>query len=226
MNEDMKNVITRLISETESRGVKLIAVTKTVPVDVINEAISCGVTAIGENRVQELMEKYDKLNLDGVEVHLIGRLQTNKVKYIIGKVDLIHSVDSLKLGQTVDKYAQKAGIVQDVLVEVNISGQESKGGVKPDELMELVKSLAQLDNIRVRGLMCIPSPETYAGENSKFFNSLRKMMVDINNKNIDNISMDMLSMGMSGDYKTAIDCGATMVRIGTKIFGQRKNKEV
>lgn len=222
----MKDTISELIKETEGRGVKLIAVTKTVPVEVINEAISYGIKAIGENRVQELLEKYDRLDKENLEIHLIGRLQTNKVKYIIDKVDLIHSVDSLKLAETIDKYAFACKKVQEILVQVNISGEETKGGVAPGELEGLLAVISKLNNIKVRGLMCIPSPEIITGENKRYFDQLSKLLVDINNKNIDNIYMDVLSMGMSGDYRTAIASGATMVRIGTKIFGRRNYTEV
>ncbi len=226
MNSDMKKTIAELLDETSKHGVKLIAVTKTVPTEIINEAISCGVTAIGENRVQELLEKYDSLDKRNLEIHLIGKLQTNKVKYIVDKVDLIHSVDSLKLGSAIDKYAKICEKVQNVLVQVNVSGEQTKGGVAPDELEALLVSLSKLKNIKVRGLMCIPPAEKIPGENKRFFSLLNKMMVDNNNKNIDNICMDTLSMGMSGDYRTAIECGATMVRIGTKIFGKRNYTEV
>lgn len=226
MNSDIKKTIAELLDETSKHGVKLIAVTKTVPTEIINEAISCGVTAIGENRVQELLEKYDSLDKRNLEIHLIGRLQTNKVKYIVGKVDLIHSVDCLKLGSDIDKYAKICEKVQNVLVQVNVSGEQTKGGVAPDELEALLVSLSKLKNIKVRGLMCIPPAEKIPGENKRFFSLLNKMMVDNNNKNIDNICMDTLSMGMSGDYRTAIECGATMVRIGTKIFGKRNYTEV
>ena len=226
MNSNMKKTIAELLDETSRHGVKLIAVTKTVPTEIINEAISCGVTAIGENRVQELLEKYDSLDKRNLEIHLIGRLQTNKVKYIVGKVDLIHSVDSLKLGSAIDKYVKICEKVQNVLVQVNVSGEQTKGGVAPDELEALLVSLSKLKNIKVRGLMCIPPAEKIPGENKRFFSLLNKMMVDNNNKNIDNICMDTLSMGMSGDYRTAIECGATMVRIGTKIFGKRNYTEV
>lgn len=224
-NEFAENVKS-LLEQTSQKGVKLIAVTKTVPADIINDAIACGVTAIGENRVQELLEKYESLDKDGLEIHLIGTLQSNKVKYIIDKVDLIHSVDSIKLAETINKCAVRIGKVQDVLVQVNISGEETKSGIAPEETGDFIVSLSQLSNIRVRGLMCIPSPETYKGENADYFKAMRKMFVDINGKKIDNIDMDTLSMGMSGDYETAIDCGTTAVRIGTKIFGKRKYTEV
>lgn len=217
----MKDTISKLINETEERGVKLIAVTKTVPVEMINEAISYGIKAIGENRVQELLEKYDRLNKENLEIHLIGRLQTNKVKYIIDKVDLIHSVDSLKLAETIDKHAFACKKLQEILVQVNISGEETKGGVAPGALEDFLVAISKFNNIKVRGLMCIPSPEIITGENKRYFDQLSKLLVDINSKNIDNIYMDVLSMGMSGDYRTAIASGATMVRIGTKIFGRR-----
>ena len=139
---------------------------------------------------------------------------------------MIHSVDSLKLGSAIDKYAKICEKVQNVLVQVNVSGEQTKGGVAPDELEALLVSLSKLKNIKVRGLMCIPPAEKIPGENKRFFSLLNKMMVDNNNKNIDNICMDTLSMGMSGDYRTAIECGATMVRIGTKIFGKRNYTEV
>lgn len=226
MNAEMKQVIEELLEYTRSNNVKLIAVTKTVPVEIINEAISYGVYAIGENKVQELVEKYDSLNKDNLEIHLIGKLQSNKVKYIIDKVDLIHSVDSLKLAATIDKYAKSISKIQDVLVQVNVSNEETKGGIPCEKLTEFLYQLSELDNIRVKGLMCIPSVETYAGENSMFFNKLHKMLVDNNSKNIDNISMDILSMGMTADYITAVECGSTMIRVGTKIFGKRNYLEV
>lgn len=226
MNTDLKNRVESLLEETEQKGIRLVAATKTVCPEMINEAVSYGIKAIGENRVQELLEKYDKINKDNIEIHFIGKLQTNKVKYIIDKVDLIHSVDSLKLGQTINKYAGQCGKVQQILIEVNVSGEESKGGISPEMLTDLLVSLSGLENIKVRGLMCIPSPEKISGENKRFFDLLYKLLVDNNNKNIDNIYMDILSMGMSGDYLTAITCGATMVRVGTKIFGQRNYTEV
>lgn len=219
--------IKALIDETASKKVKLIAVTKTVDVETINRAIDCGITDIGENKVQELVDKFDSLKKDNLNIHFIGKLQTNKVKYIIDKVCLIHSVDSIKLASTIDKYAKNIGKIQDVLVQVNISKEESKSGVSVEELFSFLEELSKLSNINVRGLMCIPSPETFSGENSVYFNDMYKLFVDINNKKLDNINMDILSMGMSGDYKTAIECGTTMVRIGTKIFGKRNyNTEV
>ena len=215
-----------LLDYTAKKGVKLIAVTKTVPVEIINEAISYGITAIGENKVQELLSKYDYLKKDNLEIHLIGTLQTNKVKYIIDKVDLIHSVDSLKLAQTIDKLALKNNKRQDILIQINISKEDSKSGIEIENVYDFLEQVSKMQNIRVRGLMCIPSPESKKGENSVYFDIMYKLFVDINNKKIDNIYMDILSMGMSADYETAIDCGATTVRIGTKIFGKRNYMEV
>lgn len=226
MNSELKQNVENLLKETKENGVKLIAVTKTVPVEAINEAISYGITAIGENRVQELVEKYNSLNKDGLEIHLIGSLQTNKVKYIIDKVDLIHSVDSIKLAEEINKRAKAISKVQNILVQVNISKEDTKGGILADELTDFLISVSTLTNIKVRGLMCIPTPEVTPGDNYVYFNSLYKLLVDNNNEKIDNIDMDILSMGMSGDYKTAIKCGSTMVRVGTKIFGKRKYAEV
>lgn len=226
MTEEFKNNIHELICETSSAGVKLIAVTKTVDVEVINDAISCGITDIGENKVQELISKYDYLLKDNLTIHFIGKLQTNKVKYIIDKVDLIHSVDNIKLAETINKYAANINKVQDILVQVNISNEDSKSGIQADELEAFLQQLSNLSNIKVRGLMCIPSPEVVYGENAEYFISMNKMLVDINGKKLDNIFMDVLSMGMSNDYKTAIKCGTTMVRVGTKIFGKRNYTEV
>ncbi len=225
MNE-LSETVKSLMQETVSKGVKLIAVTKTVPVETINCAIDYGITDIGENKVQELLEKFDYLKKDNLNIHFIGKLQTNKVKYIIDKVCLIHSVDSLKLAKTIDKYANSIDKIQDILVQVNISGEESKGGISVSEVETFLKEISQFTNLNVRGLMCIPAPETFYGENAPHFTAMHKMLVDINSKKLDNISMDVLSMGMSNDYKTAIDCGSTMVRVGTKIFGKRNYTEV
>jgi len=226
VRDTLKENVHYFVELAQQNNVKLIAVTKTVPVDIINTAISYGITAIGENRVQELLDKYELLNKNGIEIHLIGHLQTNKVKYIIDKVDLIHSVDSLKLANEINKHAKKINKVQNVLVQVNVSKEASKGGVDPESLTELLVSLSQLSNIKVCGLMCIPLPQEISGDNSVYFAQLHKMLVDNNNKNIDNINMDILSMGMSSDYLTAIKCGSNMIRVGTKIFGKRNYTEV
>ena len=226
MSEYLKSNVSEVLNLTESSSVRLIAVTKTVPVDIINEAISYGITEIGENKVQELLSKYDNLNKENLKIHLIGRLQTNKVKYIIDKVDLIHSVDSYKLASTINKCALSINKVQDVLIQINISEEESKGGILLNDAEAFIKEVSHLNNIRIRGLMCIPAPELNYGDNAKYFEALKKKLVDINSEKIDNINMDILSMGMSADYETAIKCGSTMVRVGTKIFGKRNYQEV
>ncbi len=219
--ETIKQNIEKIRAELSGHDTQLLAVTKTRTVDEINYVISCGVRHIGENRVQELMEKYDHLNKEGVTIHLIGHLQTNKVKYIIDKVDLIHSVDSLRLAQEIAKRAEAIGKVQDVLIEVNIGGEESKAGVAPEDILTLLKSVSTLQGIKVRGLMCIPPIAVEKHQNREYFLKMKQMSVDISAKKIDNISMDILSMGMSGDYEDAIEAGSTFIRIGRGIFGPR-----
>lgn len=217
----LKDNVSKFTEYTKQHGVQLIAVTKTVSVDKINEAISYGITAIGENRVQELLEKYDYLDKRNLEIHMIGKLQSNKVKYIIDKVDLIHSVDNLKLAEEINKRANHINKIQKILVQVNVSNEESKGGIATKDVSYFLSELSKFENISVKGLMCIPKPELAKGDNIEYFELLHKMLVDNNNKNVDNVNMDILSMGMSADYETAIKCGATMIRIGTGIFGKR-----
>ena len=215
-------------------SVKILAATKTVSAETINFAISKGIHIIGENRVQELLEKYDKIDRENAEIHFIGRLQTNKVKYIIDKVSMIHSVDSYKLACEIDKQAKKKGIVMDVLVEVNIGDEESKGGVKCDELEALLVQIAGLENVRVKGLMAIPPKceedenEDACGDSSKkiyknqtYLNKIFNLFIDISRKKLDNIYMYELSVGMSDDYEAAAFYGATIVRPGRAIFGSR-----
>ena len=197
--------------------VTLIAATKSVPAEMINRAIDCGIRHIGENRVQELLAKYEQINKDGVTVHFIGKLQSNKVKYIVGKADLIHSVDSVRLGEIIDKCAEKLGKVQDILLEVNIGGEENKSGVSQKDTEQTVRELAKLPNIRLLGLMAIPPPSC----SEEIYFKMRKLFVDIRGKNVDNIDMKYLSLGMSHDYPLAIAHGANMVRVGRKIFGKR-----
>ncbi len=218
----IKENLDRIFSTVSGTNTELIAVTKTRTADEINFAIACGVKHIGENRVQELLEKYDYIDKNGVSIHLIGRLQSNKVKYIIDKVDLIHSVDSFKLAGEISKRAQSIGKIQNILIEVNIGNEESKGGVSPDELLEFISAVAKLDNIRVCGLMCIPPRIEANGSNLKYFLNLKQLSVDINDKKIDNVSMDILSMGMSDDYEEAIKAGSSFIRVGRGIFGLRK----
>lgn len=201
-------------------SVRLIAVTKTYGVDVINEAIDCGVCDIGENRVQEIMEKYDFVK--PVRWHLIGHLQKNKVKYIIDKVELIHSVDSFDLAKEIDRQAQKHNKIQKILLEVNVSGEESKFGILPSECENLCREIAEaFPNIRIEGLMTV-APFTDDRELLKqVFDGLKNLRDKIAAKNIAGVSMTELSMGMTNDFRLAVGCGSTMVRVGTGIFGKR-----
>ena len=205
----------------DSASVRLLAVTKTVDPDRINAAIRLGVGQIGENRVQEFLKKKDELELSNVEVHLIGHLQTNKVKQIVGNVDMIESVDSLKLATAISNRSLELGIVTPILVEVNIGGEEAKSGVTPEELEELLIGIAKLHGVSVQGLMTIPPILHTEEEKRAIFSKMYQLFVDIRDKKIDNITMQELSMGMSGDYREAILEGSTMVRIGSALFGER-----
>lgn len=207
-------------SGRDPKDVLLLAVSKTVEVPKIKAAVECGLDELGENRVQEIMEKYEPLGPD-VKWHLIGHLQTNKVKYIIDKVKLIHSVESLKLAEEINKQAGKHGITADVLVEINMAGEESKFGILPEQAEEFIRELANLGNIRLRGLMTVAPFVENGEENRVYFRNMKQLLVDINAKKINNITMDILSMGMTGDYITAVEEGATIVRVGTGIFGSR-----
>lgn len=200
--------------------VTLIAVSKTKPVEMIKEAYDTGIRDFGENKVQEIMEKYPLLPSD-IRWHLIGHLQTNKVKYIIDKVCMIHSVDSLKLAEEISRQAVKHNVTVDILIEVNVAAEESKFGVRPEDVTDLCRDISTLPGIRIRGLMTVAPFTADPEENRPVFCALRQLFVDIDGKNIDNVCMDCLSMGMSGDYTVAIEEGATFVRIGTSIFGQR-----
>ena len=200
--------------------VTLIAVSKTKPVSMIQELLPGGTRDFGENKVQELMEKYEVLPKE-IRWHLIGHLQRNKVKYIVDKAYLIHSVDSLRLAETISEESVKKGVTVPVLIEVNVAGEESKFGVSPEETEELVRAIAKLPAIQVKGLMTIAPYVENPEDNRVHFSKLKQLSVDIRNKNIDNVSMDVLSMGMTGDYQVAIEEGATMVRVGTGIFGER-----
>lgn len=206
----------------DSDAVKLLAVTKTVEPDRINEAIRLGVTQIGENRVQEYLGKKDALQIDAASVHLIGHLQTNKVRQIVGQVGMIESVDSLRLGEAISRRSEELGIVTPVLVEVNIGGEEAKSGTAPESLEELLWHLGQLSGISVRGLMTVPPILDSEKEKRQIFSKMYRLFVDIGAKNIDNISMQELSMGMSGDYREAILEGSTIVRVGSALFGLRQ----
>ena len=201
--------------------VRLMCVTKTVAPEIINPVLDCGADLIGENRVQEYLGKKDALHLDGVERHLIGHLQTNKVRQIVGEVDMIESVDSLKLAKEISKEAVKKGITAKILVEVNIGKEASKSGIAVETLEELLRQIAVLDGVKVKGLMTIP-PVCEPDEARKYFAALRQSFIDIDSKRIDNIDMAILSMGMSGDYEAAIAEGSNIVRVGSAIFGARK----
>lgn len=200
--------------------VTLIAVSKTKPVEMIREAMEAGADVFGENKVQELCEKYEVLP-ENLHWHLIGHLQRNKVKYVIGKAELIHSVDSLRLAEEISKEAVKKDAQVNILIEVNVAEEESKFGVKVEDAENLIREIAHLPNIHIQGLMTIAPYVADPEENRQVFRILKKLAVDIKMKNIDNVSMDMLSMGMTGDYEVAIEEGATMVRVGTGIFGER-----
>lgn len=200
--------------------ITLLAATKTVPVEVINHAVAAGVPLIGENRVQELCAKWDALD-KSVPVHHIGRLQTNKVKMVVGKVAMIESVDSLRLAEEIDRRSQALGIATDVLIEINVGGEEAKSGVLPENAEELLCAIAPLKGVRVRGLMAIPPICGSESEISRYFAKMYKLFIDFSAKNIDNITMEQLSMGMSGDYEAAVRSGATIVRLGTALFGAR-----
>ncbi len=205
----------------ETGEVKLIAVSKTKPVPMLEEAYANGCRDFGENKVQELVDKYEIMPKD-IRWHMIGHLQRNKVKYIVDKVFLIHSVDSLRLAQEIEKEAAKKGVSVNVLVEVNVAGEESKFGATAQEAVSLVEQIAQLPHVRVKGLMTIAPYVEDSEENRRYFAKLKQIYVDIIHKNIDNVFMEELSMGMTGDYEVAITEGATYIRVGTGIFGERE----
>lgn len=210
-----------LRSGRNEKDVSLVAVTKTIDVDRINHAISCGVKYIGENKVQEFLQKCDSLQLDGVSAHLIGHLQTNKVSKIVGKVNMIESVDSVRLAQAISNKSAELGIKTDILLQVNIGREESKSGILPELLFETADEISRLDGIVIRGLMAIPPAQGDNAEKIKFFSNMSQLFIDIKGKKMDNSNVNVLSMGMSGDYELAVECGATLVRVGTGIFGQR-----
>ena len=205
--------------------VTLIAVSKTKPVETLQEAYDLGVRVFGENKVQEMEDKYESLPRD-IQWHLIGHLQRNKVKYIIDKAVLIHSVDSLRLAQTIEKEAEKHDLTAHILIEVNVAREESKFGIFPEDLENLVDKIAKLPHIQVDGLMTIAPFVPDTEENRPVFRELRKLSVDISAKKVDNVNMSVLSMGMTNDYQVAIEEGATMVRVGTGIFGARNYAQV
>lgn len=204
----------------DPKEVTLISVSKTKPVSMLEEAYASGSRDFGENKVQEIMDKYPQLASD-IRWHMIGHLQRNKVKYIIDKAALIHSVDSLRLAQEISSQAGKRQLEMDILIEVNIAGEESKFGIPYEETISLIEEISVLPHIHIKGLMTIAPFVANPEDNRKYFRKIRELSVDIEQKNIDNVTMSVLSMGMTGDYMVAIEEGATMVRVGTGIFGER-----
>ena len=222
--DNLKTVWAEIAAAAERAGkkpedIKLIAVTKTHPPELINEAIDCGVTDIGENKVQEILEKYDRVK--PVRWHLIGHLQTNKVKYIIDKVCMIHSVDSIKLMDEIERQAAKHRLVMDILIQVNVSGEESKFGIKPEKMPEILSYAGELSHVKVCGLMTVMPKVDDNMTNTLHFVNINDIYIDIAQKTYHNVTMRYLSMGMSGDYAFAIGHGSNMVRIGSAIFGLR-----
>lgn len=202
------------------KDVLLLPVSKTKPVEMIQELYDLGIRSFGENYVQELCDKVDKLS-DDINWHMIGHLQRNKVKYIVGKVAMIHSVDSIRLAEAISKEAVKKDVTVDILIEVNVGMEENKFGITVESAYEDIKEMAKLPNIAIKGLMTSAPFVENSEDNRKYFRQLKQLSVDINAKNIDNIYMDTLSMGMTNDYVVAVEEGATMVRVGTAIFGAR-----
>ena len=205
----------------DPKDILLCAATKMNDSDAVREAIRAGVDCCGENRVQELTAKLSDDAYRGAPVHFIGHLQTNKVKQVVGKVDLIQSVDSLRLMEAINKEAARQGIRQDILLEINIGGEASKSGFSKEDIHPILEQMVKYPNLFVRGLMCIPPISLEPGKNTKFFQEIFKLSVDITAKKYDNVSTDFLSMGMSDDFTDAIACGSNMIRIGTAIFGAR-----
>ena len=210
-----------LAAGRDPKDILLCAATKMNDADAVRQAIAAGVDLCGENRVQELTAKLADNAYEGAPVHFIGHLQTNKVRQVVGTVDLIQSVDSMRLLEAINKEAAKQGIIQDILLEINIGNEESKSGFSPDSIYTALENAVSFGNIRVRGLMAIPPICHNSVENRKFFQEMCNLAVDITAKKYDNVLVDILSMGMSGDYTDAIACGSTMIRVGTAIFGPR-----
>ena len=226
-DENYPRVLEEIARAAEQAGrrpeeITLLAATKTVPLEVINHAIDRGLSCMGENRVQELLDKYDGLHRDRCDVQFIGQLQTNTVKYLIGRVSCIQSVGSVKLAREISRLCLRENTTMKVLVEVNIGREESKGGVLPEALYECVDEIRTLPGIQVTGLMAIPPICENIAKLRGYFSAVRQSYVDIAAKKMDNVSMSCLSMGMSSDFAEAIACGATMVRVGSSLFGKRE----
>ncbi len=219
-NQQISENIAKIKSELNGRA-RLLAATKTIPPETINFAISQGIDLIGENRVNELLEKYEYIDRSKAEIHFIGALQTNKVKYIIDKVDMIQSVDRESLALEIERQAAKHGITMPILAEINIGNEESKSGVSPEKALEFCRFLGSLPHLSLRGVMAIPPKCDKNRNNREYFCEMKKIFVDISHQNVDNSIMEILSLGMSDDYLDAVDCGSTMVRVGSGIFGKR-----
>ncbi len=225
LKENLANVEKTIQAACEKRArkrsdVTLIAVSKTKPVEQIQEIYDAGIRDFGENKVQELCEKYDQLPSD-IRWHMIGHLQRNKVKYIIDKVCMIHSVDSYRLAEEINIQAKKHKLTMPVLLEINIADEQTKFGITKKDALLLAEEIAQLENVRIEGLMAVAPYTENPEDNRKYFQEIKKLAVDIQRENIDNISMHALSIGMTGDYAVAVEEGSTMVRVGTGIFGER-----
>ena len=205
----------------DPKEILLCAATKMNSTEAVREAIRAGVDLCGENRVQELVQKQKENAYDGAPIHFIGHLQTNKVKQVVGKVDMIQSVDSLRLLKAIDAEAARQGIRQDILLEVNVGEEESKSGFAVSEVLPLLEQISEFHHIFIRGLMAIPPISQNSGDNRKFFQKILQLSVDITAKKYDNVLVNCLSMGMSDDFEDAIRCGSTMIRVGTAIFGKR-----
>lgn len=230
LKENLANVEKNIEQACKNAGrsrdeVTLIAVSKTKPVEMLQEIYDENIRDFGENKVQELCSKMEQLPSD-IRWHMIGHLQRNKVKYIVGKVELIHSVDTYRLAEEINIQAKKQNVIVPILVEVNIAHEESKFGISAEDAILLVEEISKLENIRIKGLMTIAPYVENPEDNRLYFRKIKQLSVDITNKNIDNVFMEILSMGMTGDYEVAIEEGATMVRVGTGIFGARNyNKQ-
>ena len=226
ISENLQAVRERISRAARAAGVDadsicLIGATKMNDASRVREAIGAGLTVCGENRVQEMLEKAGQGAYEGAQLHFIGHLQKNKVKNVVGLAGLIHSVDSIALMEQVDRVAERMGLVQDILLEINIGREEAKSGFFAENLEEALLKAGQLPHLRVRGLMAVPPICAHGEENRPYFNEMRKLFIDNGEKKYDNVSMDFLSMGMSGDFETAIACGANMIRLGSVIFGAR-----
>ncbi len=207
--------------DRDPKSVVLVNVSKTKPISILEEGYEAGMRIFGENKVQEISDKYEQFRKEDIKWHMIGHLQRNKVKYIVDKVDLIHSVDSYRLAEAISKEAKKKNVVAHILIQVNVAQEESKYGLETEDVMDMVRSIHQLEHLKIEGLMTIAPFVDDPEENRPIFKALYQLSVDIKEQNLDNVSMDVLSMGMTNDFKVAIEEGATMIRIGTALFGDR-----